>query len=39
MLGHYFVTVMAGLRTLVKGSAADGDRVRRLTELALKVLD
>ena len=39
LLGRYFVTVMAGLRTLVKGTAADEPTVRRLTDTALKVLD
>ena len=39
LLGRYFVTVVAGLRTLVKGSAADENSVRRLTEVALKALD
>ena len=39
LLGRYLVTVMAGLRTLVKGSAADEDDVRRLAGLALEVLD
>ena len=39
LLGRYLVTVMAGLRTLVKGSAADRAMVGQLTETALAVLD